>query len=262
MPYFENNGIKIYYEIEGEGPPVVMIHGLTGNIEESWRQTNWVEKLKDHYQLILLDCRGHGKSDKPHDSSYYGKKMVDEVIKLLEHLSIDKANIFGYSMGANITFQLLMIKPEIIICAILGGFVLSIKEKEIAKNLEAKKQMIEGFKAENVSQVRKPMARIFRMIAEAGDNDLLALAAERTGSIKNWYEILATPAQRREALKNIKVPVMTVASSELLQGDKTLLAQLVQDACHFQIQGKDHSTMIPDPKFQMVVKAFLDLVNK
>jgi len=122
--------------------------------------------------------------------------------------------------------------------------------------------MIEGFKAESFSQVRKPIARVFRMIAEAGDKDLLALAAERSGSLNNWFKILATPTQRREALKKIKVPVMTVVgSTELLLGDKTLVAQLVPDACHFQIQGKDHSTMIPDPKFHMVVKAFLDFVN-
>ena len=262
MPYFGNEGIKLYYEVEGEGPPVVMLHGLTGSIEESWRQTNWVENLKDRYRLILLDCRGHGKSDKPRGSSYYGQKMVEDVVKLLEHLSIDKANIFGYSMGANITFQLLMTKPEIIICAILGGFVLTLNEKEISKDIERTKQMMEGFKAENINQVRKPFARVFRMFAESGNNDLLALAAERAGSLENWFKILATPAQRREALKNIKVPVMTVVgSTELLFGDKTLVAQIVPDACHFQIQGKDHATMIPDPKFRMVVKAFLDFVN-
>ena len=142
MPYFGNEGIKLYYEVEGEGPPVLMLHGLTGSIEESWRQTNWVENLKDRYRLILLDCRGHGKSDKPRGSSYYGQKMVEDVVKLLEHLSIDKANIFGYSMGANITFQLLMTKPEIIICAILGGFVLTLNEKEISKDIERTKQMM------------------------------------------------------------------------------------------------------------------------
>ena len=71
MPYFDNEGIKIYYEIVGEGPPVVLIHGFPANLER-WKETNWVTTLKEDYQLILLDCRGHGKSDKPHDESYYG----------------------------------------------------------------------------------------------------------------------------------------------------------------------------------------------
>ena len=76
-------------------------------------------------------------------------------------------------------------------------------------------------------------------------------------------ENFKNPAQMREFLKKINVPVMTVVgSSELLLGDKTLVAQIVPDACHFQIQGKDHLTVTSDPKFHMVVKAFLDLVNK
>ena len=72
-----------------------------------------------------------------------------------------------------------------------------------------------------------------------------------------------SPTQIKEALKKIKTPVMTVvASNELIQGDKTLIAQIVPNACHFQIQGKDHRTVVPDPKFHMVAKAFLDYVNK
>ena len=129
MPYFNNDGVKIYYEIEGEGPPVVMIHGFSGDLESGWKETNWVESLRDYYRLILLDCRGHGKSDKPHKDSDYGQKMTNDVIKLMEHLSIEKANIFGYSMGASITFQLIATKPEVIISAILGGFVLTLDEK-------------------------------------------------------------------------------------------------------------------------------------
>jgi pimeloyl-ACP methyl ester carboxylesterase len=263
MPYFNNDGIKIYYEIEGEGPPVVMIHGFIVDIEWMWKQTNWVETLKENYRLILLDCRGHGKSDKPHDDSYYGRKMIDDIIKLMEHLSIEKANYFGYSMGAGFTFHLLLTKPEIIISAILGGFVLNLNDKDISGDIENTKRIIEAFKAESIDQVKDPMAREFRQFAELHENDLVALAAVQAGWLKDESENITSPTQMRENLKKIKVPVMTVVGStdDILSGDKTLLAQLVPDACHFQIQGKDHLTVIPDPKFQMVVKAFLDFVN-
>ena len=262
MPYFDNEGIKIYYEIEGEGPPVVMIHGFSSNLEDGWKQTNWVETLKGNYQLILLDCRGHGKSDKPHRDSDYGLKMTDDVIKLLEHLSIEKANIFGYSMGASITFLLILRKPEVIISAILGGFVLILDEKQILKDIKSTNQIIEALRAESTEQVKKPMGRAFRKFAELRENDLLALAAVQAGFLKDWTEILNTPAQKREYLKKINVPIMTVVgSSEIQLGDKTIVAQLVPNACHFQIQGKDHLTATSDPKFHMVVKAFLDFVN-
>jgi pimeloyl-ACP methyl ester carboxylesterase len=263
MPYFDNDGIKIYYEIEGVGPPVVMIHGFSSNIE-TWKQDNCVKALKDNYQLILLDCRGHGKSDKPHDGSSYGSKMEDDVIKLMEYLSIEKANLFGYSMGAFITFRILLTKPKILISAILGGYVLNLlqDDKEKLKSIKGTKQIIQAFKADSMDQVKKPLGRAFRRVAELRENDLLALAAVQEGSLKEQSETMTTPIQMRASLKNIKVPVMTiVGSSEILSGDKTLIAQLVPDACHFQIQGKDHLTVKRDPKFHMAVKAFLDFVN-
>jgi pimeloyl-ACP methyl ester carboxylesterase len=102
MPYFNNNRVKIHYEIEGEGPDLVMIHGFAANIEINWRQTNWISTLKDENRLILIDCRGHGKSDKPHDPNQYGAFMREDIIKLIDSLSISKANFFGYSMGGSI----------------------------------------------------------------------------------------------------------------------------------------------------------------
>ncbi|MFX1324869.1 MAG: alpha/beta fold hydrolase [Promethearchaeota archaeon] len=265
MPYFENEGVKIYYEIEGEGPPVIMIHGFASSIEGNWRATNWIEELKDNYRVVLLDCRGHGKSDKPHDEALYGQKMTEDVFKLMEHLSIEKANIFGYSMGAYITFRLLLTKPEQIISGILGGFVLNLMQDDKARStyIESTKQRIEAFRAENINQVKDPMAREFRQFAELGGNDLLALASVTAGLLKERTETMSSPVELRDSLKKIQIPVMSVVgSNDFLPGDKTLIAQLVPDACHFQIQGKDHLTVVPDLKFKMAVKAFLNYVNK
>jgi pimeloyl-ACP methyl ester carboxylesterase len=265
VPYFDNEGVKIYYEIEGEGPPVIMIHGFASSLEGNWKQANWVKVLKDDYRLILLDCRGHGKSDKPHDESFYGQKMSEDVIKLMEHLSIEKANFLGYSMGAYLTFRLLLREPSLFISAILGGFVINIMqdEKERSSYRESIIRRVEAFRAESIDEVKDPRVRAFRRFAELRGNDLKALAAVNAGGLKERSEMVESPIQLKEALKKINTPVMTVvASNELLQGDKTLIAQLVPDACHFQIQGKDHLTVVPDPKFHMVVKAFLSYVNK
>ena len=70
MPYTKNGDVNIYYEVEGEGPPLVMLHGLTSSLE-GWRESGYIDALKDDYQLILMDARGHGKSDKPHDPAMY-----------------------------------------------------------------------------------------------------------------------------------------------------------------------------------------------
>jgi pimeloyl-ACP methyl ester carboxylesterase len=263
LPYLNNDGIKIYYEIIGEGPPVILLHGFASNLEGSWKKTNCVEALKDNYQLILLDCRGHGKSDKPHGELSYGYKMAEDIIKLMEDLSIERANFFGNSMGSNITIWLLITRPDIFISAILGGYVLVLDEKQLLKEKELTKQIIDAFKAESVKQVKKPMARAFRQFAEKSDNDLLALAAVQAGYLSyELSELLVSPIEFKKSLKKINVPVMTVVgSSEIVSGDKTLVAQIIPDACHFQIQGKDHLTLARDSKFHMIVKAFLNHVN-
>ncbi|MFW9942219.1 MAG: alpha/beta fold hydrolase [Candidatus Thorarchaeota archaeon] len=266
MPFFNNDGIKIYYEVEGEGPPVIMIHGFAASLEGNWKQTNWVEVLKNDYKLILLDCRGHGRSDKPLDQDQYGAHMTDDIVKLLDHLSIEKANFFGYSMGARLSFELLLRKQELFISAILGGFVLQFPDDEDGSAAQRRiNDMIEALKA-NIDEIKNPVAlRIRRVISAYKDfnlQNLDALTAVLKGGLQRQRNSIQTNTQRKESLKKIKVPLLTVVGSDDFPGDKTLIAQLVPDACHFQIQGRDHINVVPDPKFHMVVKAFLDYVNK
>lgn len=123
---------------------------------------------------------------------------------------------------------------------------------------------MEAFKAENVNQVKDPVAKRFRQFAELGGNDLNTLAALLAGNLKESPEWGHTPNnQIKSSLKEIKIPVITVVGSDdFILGDETLIAQLIPGASYFQIQGKDHLTVVPDPKFKMVVKAFLDYLNK
>ena len=263
MPYFDNNGVKINYEIEGEGPDLVMIHGFASSIERNWRGPNWIDVLKEKNRLILMDCRGHGKSDKPLDPNQYGPKMVDDIVNLLKHLSIEKANFFGYSMGSRLTLNVLLQQPQLVKSAILGGFVLTLpneEQREAAK--ERTMTTVAALKAENSEDVKNPLSKGFRRYAESRGGDLKALAAVMEGFYKYNTNLQNTPSEMKERLKNIGVPVMTVVGTDdFIPGDKTLMAKLVPNACHFQIQGKDHLTVVPDPKFHMVVKAFLNYVN-
>ena len=264
MPFFNNDGIKIYYEVEGEGPPVILIHGFAASLEGNWKQTKWVNILKDNYKVILLDCRGHGKSDKPLDPAQYGTQMTDDIVKLLDHLSIEKANFFGYSMGSSLTLDLLLSKQELFISAILGGFTIQFPNDEQKSATQQRvNDMIEALKA-NIDDIKSPAAlRIRRIFSAYKDFDLQNLDA-LAAVLKGGFLKVPTQItdQTKEALKNIKVPILTVLGSDDFPGDKTIIAQIVPDACHFQIQGRDHISVVPDPKFHMMVKAFLDYVNK
>jgi len=263
MLYFDNNGIKINYEIEGDGPDLLMIHGFASSIKVNWRQTNWIETLKKENRLILMDCRGHGESDKPLIPDQYGPHMVDDIVKLLKHLSIKRANFFGYSMGSRLTLRVLVQQPQLVNSAILGGFVLSLPNEQQREVL--KKQGIAtaaALRAENVEDIKNTISKRFRLFAESQGGDLKALAAVMEGFYTQTDNVPATSKEMRKALKKISVPVLTVVGTDdFIPGDKSLIAQLVPNACHFQIQGKDHLTVVPDPKFHMVVKAFLNYVN-
>ncbi|UCE38755.1 MAG: alpha/beta fold hydrolase, partial [Thermoplasmata archaeon] len=121
MPYVENNGVRIYYEIEGKGPPLVLQHGWSNSLEY-WRDFGYIEPLKEDYRLILIDARGHGKSDIPDDPEAYEMDlMAEDVITVLDHLNIGKAHFLGYSSGGWIAFHLAKIAPERFTSFIIGG---------------------------------------------------------------------------------------------------------------------------------------------
>ena len=269
MPFFNNKGVKIYYEIEGEGPPVILIHGFAANIEANWKATNWVNILKNDYKLILVDCRGHGKSDKPKDATQYGEKMSEDIVKLLDHLSIEKTNFFGYSMGARITTDILLQKQERFISAIMGGFPLVYPKKRtdfFTKRIM--KKWVKGLKTTNLDDIKNKDARRFRKVISQYANshlqDLEALACVLEGEVQRPDGLLPTNPKRKESLKKVNVPVMTVfgADDGILKSGKSIGADLVPGSCHFQIEGKDHISVVADPKFHIVVKAFLDYINK
>ena len=106
MPYVSNEGIRIYYEVEGEGAPLVLHHSLTRSLE-AWKDFGYTQKLAKDYQLILIDARGHGASDKPHDPGAYRTNwMVGDLVAVLDELGINKTHYYGYSLGAFIGFRI------------------------------------------------------------------------------------------------------------------------------------------------------------
>jgi pimeloyl-ACP methyl ester carboxylesterase len=118
---FDSNGVKIHYQVEGQGEPVILIHGLTANARINWQWPGIISVLAEDYQVIALDCRGHGLSGKPTISSQYGTNMVDDVVRLMDHLKIKSAHLVGYSMGGMITMKMLVHHPERVRSAVVGG---------------------------------------------------------------------------------------------------------------------------------------------
>jgi pimeloyl-ACP methyl ester carboxylesterase len=118
--FFDSGGMRIRYMERGAGAPVVLVHGFTGNIERSWIETGIVENLARDYRVIALDLRGHGKSGKPHEAAAYDELALD-VVRLMDHLRVERAHAVGYSLGGIILAKLLTTHPGRFTSAVLGG---------------------------------------------------------------------------------------------------------------------------------------------
>ena len=119
--FFNSNDVQIRYVDQGSGEPVLLIHGYTASVETNWLAPGVFQSLAKDHRVIAFDLRGHGKSGKPHDPAMYGREMVHDAIRLLDHLNIRRAHIVGYSLGAIITAKLLTTNPDRFLSATLGG---------------------------------------------------------------------------------------------------------------------------------------------
>jgi pimeloyl-ACP methyl ester carboxylesterase len=203
---FLSNGVNIDYITEGEGEPVVLIHGGGSTAAMSWVQPGIFGNLSKHYHVIALDNRGHGRSDKPHDIEKHGPEMVEDVIRLLDHLQIERVQIVGYSMGEFITEKLVVTHPERVVCAVVGGAGWSRAEDDhtaiesFAKSLESGNGIAPLMKA--LTPPGRPAPTSEQLTARdqqfMANNDPKALAA----CIRGMRNLTLT----RQQLENNKVP--------------------------------------------------------
>lgn len=118
---FDSDGVKIHFTAQGKGEPVILIHGLYSNSRMNWELPGTAALLEKHFQVVAMDCRGHGQSDKPQAEGAYGTNMVEDVVRLMDYLGIKKARVAGYSMGGMIGMKLAVMHPERVSRLVLGG---------------------------------------------------------------------------------------------------------------------------------------------
>lgn len=117
MPYMEVNGISIYYEITGDGGPLVFIHAA-GYESSSWHSQ--VAYFSKEYRAITYDIRGHGRSETP-EGSYSINDCVEDLHQLLDRLAVQQTCLVGLSMGGNIALSFTLRYPERVGALVLAG---------------------------------------------------------------------------------------------------------------------------------------------
>jgi len=121
MPRVINDGISIHYRVEGKGLTLVLEHGFSDS-SETWYELGYVEALRAKYRLILIDARGHGQSDKPHDPpSYAPENFATDIVAVLDDLSVRVAAYWGYSQGGFMGLAMARHAPERVACLVIGG---------------------------------------------------------------------------------------------------------------------------------------------
>lgn len=245
MQRFDSDGVEIAYEDLGSGPPIVLVHGFAASFESNWRASGWADLLTgDGRRVIGLDCRGHGQSDKPHDAAAYGAdSMPGDVIRLMDHLGVERADLMGYSMGGGISSSLLLEIPERLGAVVLGG----IGGGRVARD---RGSIAEAMQAGDAAEASNDTARAFRAFAEAAGNDLEALAA----MMRAPRNLERDP----KALAAVKRPVLiVVGADDALVADPQDLGRQIPGSKTLVVPDRDHLTVVPDRRYKDAVLAFL-----
>ncbi|MBO6509819.1 MAG: alpha/beta hydrolase [Roseibium sp.] len=250
MPQFEYDGVRISYLDEGEGDPILLIHGFASNKQVNWQYPGWVKLLvEDGRRVIALDNRGHGDSQKFYDPAVYGAPtMAEDARRLLDYLEIGAADVMGYSMGARISAFLTLNHPKRVRRAIFSGLgygmVSGVGDPEpIASALEA----------ERLQDVADRTGRAFRAFAEQTGSDRRALAACMRSSRQKISE---------EDVSRIERPVLVaVGTEDDIAGSPHRLAALIPHADVLEIPGRDHMVAVGDKVHKQGVLAFLNNVD-
>jgi pimeloyl-ACP methyl ester carboxylesterase len=176
MPFVHNDGIDIYYEIHGEGEPLVLLHGFVASSLQ-WHRWDYVDELKRSHQLVLIDLRGHGRSEKPHTHDEYTlEKRLADICAVLNALAIERAHFMGYSMGGWLAYGMAVRHGEMVASLMIGGahpYAESFQSFDGVDGRDADVFVaaLEKFSGERISSQFKPVIL---------QNDLVALAAAAT----------------------------------------------------------------------------------
>lgn len=250
MLTFSHDGFDIAFidalPDSGAGEPILLIHGFGSSHQVNWVGPGWVKVLNEAgYRAIAFDHRGHGSTSKGYEAGdYTPSRMAGDAAALLDHLGIERAHVFGYSMGARVATFMALEHPQRVATLILGGLGAGMVE-----GVGDWDPVAEALLAPDASTITHPRGKMFRAFADQTRSDRRALAA----CIETSRELVD-----KQALASLKLPVLVgVGTRDDLAGSAQGLAAMIPGAQAFDIEGRDHMLSVGDRTFKARVLAFL-----
>jgi pimeloyl-ACP methyl ester carboxylesterase len=247
MPRFESfDGLEIAYEEMGQGPVALLHHGFASDSVTNWVRPGVAAAVAAAgRRVVLIDARGHGRSEKPHDPASYGDHaLACDVQALLDHLGVEQVDVVGYSMGAFIAMLLPAIEPRVR-SLVLGGAGLG---QESISGEDRVLRIAEALEADDPNGISDATARAFRNFADATGADRLALAA---------LQRARTGPPGLAQLQAIAVPTLVVnGERDTMVGPPESLAKAIPGA-RFAVVPGDHISAVVKPEFRQSILDFL-----
>lgn len=246
MQFFNHDGFDLAFIDQGDGEPVLLIHGFASSHSVNWVTPGWVKTLTEAgYRAIAFDNRGHGASSKSYEpEDYRAQKMAGDAAALLDHLGIPRAHVMGYSMGARIAAFTALDYPEKVATLILGGL-----GEGMVKGVGDWDPIADALLADDPTSIRHPRGRMFRTFADQTRSDRKALAA----CIQTSRDLIGA-----DEIAGIYQPTLVaVGTTDDIAGSPAALAELMPHGEAFAIEGRDHMLSVGDRTFKKRVLEFL-----
>jgi pimeloyl-ACP methyl ester carboxylesterase len=251
MPTFASfDGTPIAFEVAGDGPPVLLLHGFASDRRSNWTAPGVTAALvASGRRVIAADARGHGDSGKPRDPrAYADDALVRDARALLDHLGVSRVDVVGYSMGAMTAARLVAgeARARSVVLGGVGG------DATPTRPGGPDSPLVAALETDDPATIREPIARGFRLFAARTGADRLALAALERG------RSLRSPV-RFEA---ITVPALVLAGERdaLIPPPRELAARLPR--ARLALVPGDHLTAVAKPEFRSAIVAFLAEVER